>query len=268
MLNAHSSTALNNMKITKALPSRVGSAEQSNTSIIYGDALILKLFRRMQPGENPDVEIGKFLTEVAHFDRIAPFLGEISVAWRSGDKTTAAMLQGLVANEGDGWTWFLHQLPHFFEMVAMDPKAPDASAPVFGSARAQQDRIPAIAREAMEASALLGRRTAEMHLALSCSPTDPAFAPEPCSHDDLETDAGLIEAQIRAALEALKSKFSTLGESVSDDAGLLLSKRRELIERSRAIPKLPAAGQRIRIHGDYHLGQTLRTQAKDGTAGW
>ena len=70
-LSAHSSTALREMKIDRTLPSRVGSAEQSNTSILYGDALILKLFRRLQPGENPDVEIGKFLTEVAHFDRIA-----------------------------------------------------------------------------------------------------------------------------------------------------------------------------------------------------
>ena len=70
-LSAHSSTALREMKIERTLPSRVGSAEQSNSSILYGDALILKLFRRMQPGENPDVEIGKFLTEVAHFDRIA-----------------------------------------------------------------------------------------------------------------------------------------------------------------------------------------------------
>ena len=119
----------------------------------------------------------------------------------------------------------------------------------------------------MEASALLGRRTAEMHLALSCSANDPVFAPEPCSHDDLETDARQIEAQIRSALEALKSKFSTLDESASDQAGLLLSKRSELMERSRSIADLTAAGQRIRIHGDYHLGQTLRTGADDGADG-
>ena len=101
------------MKIAGPLPSRVGSAEQSNTSIISGDDLILKLFRRLQPGENPDVEIGKFLTETAHFDRIPPFLGEISVISAAGEKTTIAMLQGLVANEGDGWAWFLRQLEPF-----------------------------------------------------------------------------------------------------------------------------------------------------------
>ena len=82
------------------MKSRVGSAEQSNTSILYADKLILKFFRRIQPGENPDVEIGRFLTEVAHFPAVAPFLGEISITPASGNRTTVAMLQGLVANRG------------------------------------------------------------------------------------------------------------------------------------------------------------------------
>ena len=103
---------------SRVVASRVGSAEQSNTSIIYGNQLILKLFRRLQPGENPDVEIGRFLTEVAHFPHIPPFLGEIAVTQPDGKKTTAAMLQGLVANQGDGWQWFLGQLAEFFPAVA------------------------------------------------------------------------------------------------------------------------------------------------------
>ncbi len=265
-LSALASTTFREMKMTKALPSRVGSAEQSNTSILYGDALILKLFRRLQPGENPDVEIGRFLTEIAHFDRIPPFLGEISMTVGSQEKTTIAMLQGLVANEGDGWAWFLHQLSRFYENVAFDTDVPNVPVPEFRNTTTHRNRMPAVGQEAMEASALLGRRTAEMHLALSCSASDPVFAPEPCSHDDLEKDARQIDAQIRSALEALKSKFATLDESASDEAGLLLSKRLELMERSRSIANL-AAGQRIRIHGDYHLGQTLRTVAKDAEPG-
>ena len=117
-LDARASSALSGVHYGQRLPARVGSAEQSNTSILYGKQLILKLFRRLQPGENPDVEIGRFLTEIAQFPRIAPFLGEITITPSGGQRTTVAMLQGLVANQGDGWQWFLDQLPVFFESVA------------------------------------------------------------------------------------------------------------------------------------------------------
>ena len=126
---------------------------------------------------------------------------------------------------------------------------------------------PQSPKKRLTASALLGRRTAEMHIALSSSSNDPAFIPEPCSDEDLKTDAFQIEAQIRSALEALKLRFSSLDESATDDAALLLSNRQRLIDRSRSIVHLAAAGQRIRIHGDYHLGQTLRTGATPGSAG-
>jgi len=213
------------------------------------------------------VEIGKFLTEVAHFTQTPPFLGEISMTASSGEKTTVAMLQGLVANEGDGWTWFLHQLSSFYQSVAADTHAPIVPVPGYAGTTTDRNPLPAISQEAMDAAALLGRRTAEMHVALSCSASDPVFAPEPCSRDDLKADSRQIEAQIRSALEALKSKFATLDESTADHASLLLSKRLELIERSRSIADLTAAGQRIRIHGDYHLGQTLKTSPKEGAPG-
>ena len=94
-LEARASEHFAEAKRIRHVPSRVSSAEQSNTSIVYGNKLILKLFRRLQPGENPDAEIVRFLTEVAHFERIAPFFGEIWVTPRGGEKTTTAMLQGL-----------------------------------------------------------------------------------------------------------------------------------------------------------------------------
>jgi maltose alpha-D-glucosyltransferase/alpha-amylase len=266
-LCAHASSAFRELQIPKELMSRVGSAEQSNTSILYGDALILKLFRRLQQGQNPDVEIGQFLTEVAHFNCIPPFFGEIAMASGAGERTTVAMLQGLVANEGDGWAWFLRQLSGFYGRVALNPGAPVVPRPEFGIKRSQSVLVPEIGQETMEAAGLLGRRTAEMHIALSCSSTDPAFEPEPCSHDELTADAFQIESQIRSALEGLKLKLSSLDESAADDAGLLLSKRLELVDRGQSIMRLTEAGQRIRIHGDYHLGQTLRTGSTHGAPG-
>jgi maltose alpha-D-glucosyltransferase / alpha-amylase len=259
-LVARGSIALRELHSPPSLESRVGSAEQSNTSIIYGDKLILKMFRRLQPGENPDVEIGRFLTEVAHFDRIAPFLGEISLSSGQAERTTIAMLQGLVANKGDGWAWFLKELSGFYERASAESDPPETAKPTFLNAGHSPARVTGIASRTMQAAALLGRRTGELHLALSSSEDEPAFAPEPTSPADLEIDAQQIEVQVRSALETLKSKFSTLDDGIAESAGLLLSRRAELIERSRSIAHLRAAGKRIRIHGDYHLGQTLRVE--------
>ncbi|MGA2848018.1 MAG: maltose alpha-D-glucosyltransferase [Terracidiphilus sp.] len=261
-LEARASSAFPNQYASEDLSSRIGSAEQSNTSIIYGKQMILKLFRRLQPGENPDVEIGRFLTDVVHFPHVAPFMGEIQMtAANGGERTTVAMLQGLVANQGDGWQWTLEQLSGFFASVGALPAPPAAPAPSF-----LDDRQPI--REALEnagpsikAVALLGRRTAEMHLALATSTDDPAFAAEPFTTEDLIRDARRIETQIAATLDAVKAKTPTLDDQAASDAGRLLSRRLALLSRAQSISSIAAAGQRIRIHGDYHLGQTLRTSA-------
>src|ERR1019366_3662848 len=165
-LDARASIAFTGGHISHRLSSRIGSAEQSNTSIIYGKELILKLFRRLEPGENPDVEIGRFLTEIAHFPRIAPFLGEVSITPAGGEKTTVAMLQGLVANQGDGWQWFLEQLAGFFTSIATVPPPPEAPAPSFLNEPQAPSKAMESAGLSLEVAALLGRRTAEMHLAL------------------------------------------------------------------------------------------------------
>ena len=156
-LDAHASTAFCEGHISQRLPSRVCSAEQSNTSIIYGKQLIVKLFRRLQAGENPDVEIGRFLTEVAHFPHIARLLGEISMTPAGGEKTTVAMLQGLVANQGDGWQWFLEQLAGFFRSTAALPAPPKSLAPSFlNECEPLRDPVERVG-PSLEAAAILGR---------------------------------------------------------------------------------------------------------------
>jgi len=98
------------------LPSKLSSAEQSNTSILYDSLAILKLFRHLRPGaENPDVEIARFLTETAHFNATPTYLGDLH---RASDSTTLAFLQAFAPNEGDGWAWTLTQLENFYKSVA------------------------------------------------------------------------------------------------------------------------------------------------------
>ena len=173
------------------------------------------------------------------------------------------MLQGLVANQGDGWQWFLDQLAAFFPSVVHLPTPPDASEVSFlDEHRTVTEPVEQIS-EALKAAALLGRRTAEMHLALATPNDDAAFAAEPITTADLASDARRIDAQIAATLDALETKLSTLKDQTADDAALLLSRRTNLFARAHAITTATASGQRIRIHGDYHLGQTLRTGSSE-----
>ncbi|MGA8669547.1 MAG: alpha-glucosidase C-terminal domain-containing protein, partial [Terracidiphilus sp.] len=259
-LDAHASSLFSEAHPIQHLTSRVGTAEQSNTSILYGQKLILKLFRRLQPGENPDVEIGRFLTEVARFPHIAPFMGEITITPVSGEATTAAMLQGLVANKGDGWEWFLDQFASFLQSVEHLASPPETSPPGFLNIQKPLPAVRENATKALEAAALLGRRTAELHLALSTPTQDQAFCAERFTSTDLGQDVRRIEAQLNQALETLKSRFSTLDDSTADLAVQFFSRRREMFARMRDLASLKFAGQRIRIHGDYHLGQTLRAE--------
>ncbi|HEX3571455.1 MAG TPA: maltose alpha-D-glucosyltransferase [Acidobacteriaceae bacterium] len=271
------SSAFPSTREAERLPARIGTAEQSNTSILFDSRLILKLFRRLQPGENPDTEIGRFLTEVARFPHIAPFLGDVREQTSSDTQpTTLAMLQGFIENEGDGWQFTLDELARFFESVlTCAPPRDVGRGPSFLEAPCTE-LIPADAREHaglyLEAAALLGRRTGEMHLALATPTQDHAFAAEPFSAADLEADASRIRDQIARSLDALKRNFTALpDEFTTESAALLMARRRELfssavsitqpVEDSSAREKVEAqSGLRTRIHGDYHLGQVLRTR--------
>ena len=223
--------------------------------------MLMKLFRRLQPGQNPDVEIGRFLTEVAHYPRIATFLGALTLDAPPQEETTTAMLQELIANEGDGWQFTLDELARFYESVMTCPPPSSEGEP---ATLLSDGSFPKEAEEHaglyLEAAALLGRRTAELHLALAIETDNPAFAAEPFTHDDLASDARRIERQVSKTLEALRAGMAVLTDLTADAAATLLSRRLELFARAQQITSAEASGQRIRIHGDYHLGQVLRAK--------
>jgi maltose alpha-D-glucosyltransferase/alpha-amylase len=244
--------------------SKVGTAEQSNTSILYEDKMILKLFRRLQVGINPDIEVGRFLTEVAHFKAIPPMLGEIRLEMQGGGDeavTSLAMLQELVPNEGDGWQWTMSDLARFYESLAGCP-VPEETGPavsLFADAKVPKDLLE---RDTLylDAAAHLGRRTGELHLALATDSDDVRFKEEPITTDDLELDAERAERQIAAGLGTLRLNLHSLSEPAADDAAAVLSRRLELLAYVGGLRKIEPSGKRIRIHGDYHLGQVLRTR--------
>ncbi len=251
------STVLSGLRGTQSLTARVSSAEQSNTSAIFGDRLIMKLFRKQQPGPNPDVEIGRFLTETAKFPNIPPFGGSIEVRREGEEASTITLLQGLVQNEGDGWQWTLDELGRYYESTAYVRSPAVTLAPEKASVSQEAREYAGMY---LDAAVTLGRRTAEMHLALA-SGRDAAFAPCTPSAQDMEKMRDQLMNHATKAFDALKSNLTRLPDDTVESAGLALSRRGVLLAKFRALTTLPeAAGQWTRIHGDYHLGQVLRSR--------
>jgi maltose alpha-D-glucosyltransferase/alpha-amylase len=246
-------------------PVRRGSAEQSNTSILFGDRFVLKLFRRLEPGPNPDCEIGRYLTEKTSFDRIPPFAGLIEYVPTAGAQPTVlAMLQGLVANEGDGWKWTVEELDRYYEACAPVAFPENASGEFGDPLDLSEHPASQLARDHvgiyLDSAATLGRRTAELHLALASPTDDPAFAPEPLSADDLQTHLADARRHAVGVFDVLRERVSNLPDEVVEIAASVLSRRRRIVDHFGALKFDGLRTQRIRIHGDYHLGQVLRVK--------
>ncbi|HUA18956.1 MAG TPA: maltose alpha-D-glucosyltransferase [Bryobacteraceae bacterium] len=239
--------------------------EQRNSSIVFGDRLILKLFRRLEPGPNPDCEISRFLTEKTDFNRIPPFAGLMEYIRPGAEPVTLAMLQGFVANEGDGWKWHQEELARYYEQHARLPFDAEVKLPAARSCFEVSESEPgALAREhlgiGLDSAAILGRRTAELHLALASAKDDPAFAPEPLSEDRLRALAADLRAHAIRVLDLLKDNLPRLSDDLVEQGGLLLGRRRELLQSFHFLGELEHGGLRTRVHGDYHLGQVLRVK--------
>jgi maltose alpha-D-glucosyltransferase/alpha-amylase len=224
------------------------TADQSNTSVLFGWELIMKMFRRVEPGVNPDVEIGAFLTSRG-FTRVPPLLGTLTYEQASGDVTSVVTLQRFVSNQGNAWNVTIEELSRYFERVkALPPAATATEVDVIG---------PYLTR-----AELLGRRTGELHVALaSDASTDPAFTAEALSTADLLDTARQMRERALAQLRMLESAMPTLDDRLWQMASELLRQRDQLARHFDVMTHVRSAGSRIRCHGDYHLGQVLVAEA-------
>ena len=248
-----------------SLAVRRGSVEQSNTSIVYDDRFFMKFFRRQQSGPNPDCEIGRYLTEKVHFDGVPPFAGAIEYVPEGGEPQTLAMLQGFVANQGDGWTLALEELSQYYENSATTTWPEGASGATAADLMELAEQEPSqLAREhvgiALDSAAMLGKRTALLHLALASPDGDPSFAPETLGASDVQSLLIDLRKDAAGALDLLKDSVAGLPDDFIDLAGLVLGRRSQILDNFKLAPKDDTFGQRIRIHGDYHLGQVLQVK--------
>lgn len=248
-----------------SLNSQPVRAEQSNTSILYEDKLYLKLFRSLKEGINPDQEITQFLTEKAGFPHVPPFAGSIEYRQPGLKPILIGLLQGFIPNQGDAWAYTQDAVGRYFEQVLSNareiqevPKSPASLSPV------DINSVPPLLQELIEGHylqmvTLLGKRTAEMHLALSSLPEERDLSPEPFSILYQRSIYQSMRSLFRRVLQALKHNIRNLPKTLQEEASYILDSEQKILDYFQEVMSRKFSAMRIRIHGDYHLGQVLYT---------
>ncbi len=207
------------------------SAEQSNSSLLIGRVAMLKLFRRIPEGIHPEVEMSEYLTK-NFYANTPPLLGAVWRVMNDGARYALVVVQGFVANQGDGWGWSLSTLKN------ADGKNVAATAYVdFASA--------------------IGRRLAELHAVLGRRTDNPDFAPAPANVQDAAEWAGDIVQQFDRAIDALEKIGDWREPTAAADAAVLIGSRGALHQVIYRLSEQAVGTLKTRIHGDFHLGQIL-----------
>jgi maltose alpha-D-glucosyltransferase / alpha-amylase len=215
-------------------------ATSSNSVSLLGERLFLKAYRRLYPGLNPELEMGRFLTDVAGYAHCVPVAGSVEYQSADGTVWTLAMLQAQVENQGDAWTFTVDQLVRLLESLGAEAAAPD-------------EGIRAMARRMR----VLAQRVAELHVALARRTGDAAFDPEPVQAADLERWSKSVQDECRRTLELLAGRRGQWAEPLAALAGRVIDAAPKLGARIARGAAMAPAGVKTRLHGDLHLAQVL-----------
>ncbi|GMU23689.1 MAG: trehalose synthase [Phycisphaerae bacterium] len=247
-----------------SLPVHLPEREQSNTNVVFGKRLIMKLYRRLGDGPNPELELGEHLTARARFPHTAPLTGTVEVARGRRHARTLAVFFEYVPNQGDAWSSFLDHAQRYFERLdsLMAEQMAELFLPQEADLNGDQESPSAIALligEPLELCRLLGRRTAEMHAALADDQGHSEFAPEPFTLAYQRSMLQSLRNTTRSTMRFLSQRLEKLNPDVQEMARTLLSREGDILIYFRKVTGRPLRAQRIRCHGDYHLGQVLWT---------
>jgi maltose alpha-D-glucosyltransferase/alpha-amylase len=234
--------------------SHVLSAEQSNSSMLFDNKFFLKLYRKLENGVNPDVEITRFLTENTSFPNVPAFVGALEYRRVKAEPTVVCLLQRAVANEGNVWTLTVDALGRYYDRV-LECKA-DLQNETAPPGALIEELVGGVYPEKVK---LLGQRTGELHLALASSADNPAFAPEPFNAMAQRSVFQSMRTSLRRAFTFLGKKLPDLSAKFRDEAREVLAAEKEILTRERRLLDRRTNAAKIRIHGDYHLGQLLYT---------
>jgi maltose alpha-D-glucosyltransferase / alpha-amylase len=265
LLSATATPAFRELRkaLNASLQPAVIRAEQSNTSVTYGNQFILKLIRRLSPGTNPDLEIGRFLTE-KKFPHTPPVIGAIEFQSPPAEPVTLSTLHQFVTHQGDAWEYTRDHLGQYFEN-ALTQKHRFNQIPASGPIRIHRisEPLPPEAFELigpyMESVRLIGLRTAQLHSTLASATDRPAFIPEPFTRLYQRSLYQSLRALASKTFDLLRQHLDELPEEIRSDAQLILDVENDILERFKQLLTHKITGLRIRCHGDYHLGQVLFT---------
>ncbi|HEX5471495.1 MAG TPA: maltose alpha-D-glucosyltransferase [Lacipirellulaceae bacterium] len=258
------------------MPQTVFGGEQSNTSAAFDERFILKLFRRVTPGINPDFEIGRLLTEHEPLSFVPQVAGAVEYQSNWSQPMSIAILDEFVPNVGDAWTYTLDELSRYFEHAqSLPPETLTNRAAVAeseprtlnpepsGLVQLADTEVPPLAQETiggyLHSAELLGRRTGELHVALAHADGGAAFTPEPFTRLYQRGLYQSMRSQARTTLELLRATRHHLSEDTQARADQLLQHEHDLLYNFTKLLHGHIDARRIRCHGDLHLGQVLFT---------
>jgi maltose alpha-D-glucosyltransferase / alpha-amylase len=222
---------------------RAVETEQSNSTALVDNDYVVKVYRKLEPGINPEIEVGRFLTEVAGFANSPALLGSVELV-EGNNRSAIAVVHAFVANQGDAWTVTSAYLDRFVDEQRLLAATEHPSE--------SEEQVPYLRYMAQ-----IGRRVAEMHLALAGSDEFPDFAPEPTQPDLVRHWIEEAVASAERVFDALKQKRDTLKEADRPLVDQALAQRATLRERLSTLLPADIDGLNIRHHGDFHLGQIL-----------
>jgi trehalose synthase-fused probable maltokinase len=255
----HKSQLLNDVSYES---SRFMGLEQSNTSLIYNDKYVLKFFRRIYADKNPDFEMSQFLSEKKGFKNTPAYLGSINIVDSDNDYITIGLLQEMVPNEGDAWEYMLKELHKVFSNLE-HKKIKIHSLP--STTLFQRLTIKDIPPQIIDWAGLnlfskvqtLAKRTAEMHIALGSEFEETAFTPTHFNDDYTVWLKNRMLYQFQNRLNAIENNLHKLDGLALELANEFLDKKNLIRKRFVTFDWTKLKGERIRVHGDYHLGQIL-----------
>ena len=219
------------------------SAEQSNSSVVVGGSLVLKLIRKVSGGVHPELEMGAYLTN-AGYKHISPLLGSVVRVDGNGQPHLLMIAQGYLSNQGDAWEWTQNNL----ERAVRDELAHGVSG--------QEQHYNALL-ELADFARYLGQRLGEMHQILAAPTDNPDFSVEPTSEQDGEASGKSVAAQLDRALQRLEQRKKDLAAEDQDLVAELLASREKIQQHVHRLAMRSVGGLRMRVHGDLHLGQVL-----------